>query len=60
MPYYIQRRDNTNTVETIDEISDSKEAYRVAREYNLADPTALHYVAKKPCKAWEENVSRSR
>jgi hypothetical protein len=55
MPYYIQRRDNTNTVETIDEITDSKEAYRVAREYNLADPTALHYVAKKPCKAWLES-----
>lgn len=55
MPYYIQRRDNSNTVETIDEITDSKEAYRVAREYNLSDPTARHYVAKKPCKAWLES-----
>lgn len=60
MPYYIQRRDNSNTVETVDEFTESKEAYRVAREYGLADPTARYYIAKKPCKAWEENVSRSR
>jgi hypothetical protein len=55
MPYYIQRRDDTNTVETIDEITDSKEAYRVAREYGLADTTARYYIAKKPCKAWLES-----
>ena len=55
MAYYIQRRDYTNTVETIDEFETAKEAYRAAREYNLADPTAVHYVAKKACKAWREN-----
>ena len=55
MPYYVQRRDDTNTVETVDEITDSKEAYRVAREYCLADPTARYYIAKKPCKAWLES-----
>ena len=55
MSYYIQRRDNSNTVETIDELADSKEAHRVAREYNLADATAVHYVTKKPCKAWLES-----
>jgi hypothetical protein len=27
----------------------------VAREYNLADATAVHYVTKKPCKAWLES-----
>ena len=54
MPYYIQRRDNSNTVETVDEFTESKEAYRVAREYGLADTTARYYIAKKPCKAWAE------
>ena len=57
MPHYIQRRDNTNTVETIDEFETAKEAYKSAREYNLADPTAVHYVAKKPCKAWLERAA---
>lgn len=52
MPYYIQRRDCTNVVKTIDEYEDAKEAYMAAREYNLRDPDARHYVAKKPCKTW--------
>jgi len=54
MPYYIQRREDPRTVETIDEFEDSKEAYRVAREYNLSDPTARHYVTRVACKAWRE------
>jgi hypothetical protein len=57
MPYYIQRRDNTNIVVTIDEYEEAKEAYQAAREYNLRDATAVHYVAKKPCKAWLENAA---
>jgi hypothetical protein len=57
MAHYIQRRDNSNTVETIDEFETAKEAYRAAREYNLADPTAVHYVAKKACKAWLESAA---
>jgi hypothetical protein len=55
MPYYIQRRDSTMVVETIDECATTKEAYNLAREYNLSDPTARHYVSKKPCKAWAES-----
>jgi Tat protein secretion system quality control protein TatD with DNase activity len=54
MPYYIQRRDNTNIVVTIDEYEEAKEAYQAAREYNLRDTAAVHYVGKKPCKAWLE------
>jgi len=54
MPYYIQRREDPRTVETIDEFEDSKEAYRVAQEYNLSDPTARHYVTRVACKAWHE------
>jgi len=55
MPYYIQRRDESNVVVTIEEYEDSKESYQAAREYGLRDPTARYYVAKKPCKAWLEN-----
>ena len=54
MAYYLQRRDDSNTVETIDEFVDRREAHRVAREYGLADTTARYYIAKKPCKAWAE------
>lgn len=54
MPFYIQRRVEPRSVETIDEFTDPKEAHRVAREYNLSDPTALHYVSRVPCKAWRE------
>lgn len=57
MPYYIQRRDSTNIVVTIDEYEEAKEAYQAAREYNLRDTTAVHYVAKKPCKAWLEHAA---
>lgn len=60
MAYYLQVKRESNTIETLDEFTESKEAYRVAREYGLADTTARYYIAKKPCKAWEENVSRSR
>jgi hypothetical protein len=54
MPYYVQKRDETNVVVTIDEYEDAKESYQAAREYGLRDPTARYYVAKKPCKAWVE------
>ena len=57
MPYYIQRRDKTSIVATIDEYEDAKEAYQAAREYNLRDKTAVHYVAKKACKSWNERQS---
>lgn len=55
MPYYIQRRENPRTVETIDEFDTSKEAYDAAREYNLVDQSARHYVSRVPCKAWRES-----
>lgn len=54
MPLYIQRKSN-GKLETIDEVEDAKEAYRLAREYNLADQTATHYVSKKACKSWSES-----
>lgn len=57
MPYYIQRRDKTSIVATIDEYEDAKEAYQAAREYNLRDNTAVHYVAKKACKSWYDKQS---
>jgi hypothetical protein len=55
MPYYIQRRGESNVVVTIEEYEDSKQSYAAAREYGRRDPTARYYVAKKPCKAWKGN-----
>ena len=52
MPFYIQRREDSKNIETIDEFEDAKEAHRMVNEYNLADPTAMHYVSRRPCKAW--------
>lgn len=58
MPWYIQRKAG-GRVETIDEVKDSREAHRLAAEYNMADKTATHYVVRTPCKAWREvNVTR--
>jgi hypothetical protein len=56
MPYYIQRREekDTRTVVTIEEYTDSKEAYAAAREYNRRNPEAVHYVTRRGCKAWYE------
>lgn len=54
MPYYIQRRSERGFVETVDEVDDSKEAYRLAAEYNSADQAARYYVKRTPCKAWRE------
>lgn len=53
MPFYIQRRVDPKTVQTLAEFIDPKEAHRVAREYNHSDPTALHYVTRVPCKSWK-------
>lgn len=54
MAYYLQVKREANNIETLGEFTDSKEAYRVAREYGLKDPTARYYIAKKPCKGWAE------
>lgn len=51
MTYYIQRRDG-GKVETIDEIDDRREAYKVVREYNISDQSAFHYVSIRACKSW--------
>lgn len=33
---------------------DRAEARRCVREYNLADPTARHYLSSRACKEWKE------
>lgn len=55
MPWFIQRRDAPRSVETIDEFDNAKEAHRMAKEYNAADPSAWHYVSRVPCKSWRES-----
>lgn len=52
MPFYLQRRVDPKSVQTMAEFVDPREAHRVAREYNHSDPTALHYVTRVPCKSW--------
>lgn len=53
MTWYIQRK-QLGKIETIDEIDDRSEAYKLAAQYNMADKTAYHYVQRRPCKAWLE------
>jgi len=53
MPYFIQRRDN-DRLETVDQFTDSKEAFATAREYNLSDSFAHYYVTRQPCRAWND------
>lgn len=55
MPWFIQRRDAPRSEETIDEFDNAKEAHRMAKEYNAADPSAWHYVSRVPCKSWRES-----
>lgn len=55
---YIQRKDG-RTVETVDEFpydtrEDRQEARRCVGEYNLSDPTAHHYLSRRPCKGWND------
>ena len=52
-PWYIQRKDG-RTVETVDEFDSRKEALAMVREYRIADPSADHYLSRRPCKGWED------
>lgn len=53
MPYYIQRRGN-GYLETVDEFDTRKEANRMLTEYQMADPTADHYISSRCCANWRE------
>lgn len=56
MKYFIQRRSiNHNYLETIDEFDTLREAYAMAKEYQLCDYSADYYVSPRCCKAWRES-----
>lgn len=51
MTYYIQRKDS-RYLETVDEFSTRKEAHAMLTEYQLADPSARHYISTRCCANW--------
>jgi hypothetical protein len=51
MSYYIQRK-GQGYLETVDEVQDRREAARLVREYQLADPSGFYYRSQRPCRAW--------
>ena len=53
MPYYIQRVGDGYR-ETVDEFDTKKEAREMLAEYQMADPTARHYISTRPCNDWKE------
>jgi hypothetical protein len=48
---YIQRLGNGYR-ETVDEFDSRKEARAMLAEYQMADPTAHHYLSSRPCANW--------
>lgn len=55
---YVQRKDGRN-VETVDEFpaetrEDRKYARQMLNEYQIADPSAQHYLSRRACKGWNE------
>ena len=49
--YYIQRRGD-GQLETVDQFDTRKEARENLKEYQMADPTATHYISTRPCRDW--------
>ena len=48
---YIQRKD-ANGLETVDQFESRKEARKMVKEYQLADPSAIYYMSQRACKSW--------
>lgn len=49
---YIQRRDGRQ-LETVDEFTTWREARAMLAEYRMADPSAVHYLSTRACRAWK-------
>lgn len=54
MTIYIQRRGN-GYLETVDEAPTRKEAEKLLVEYQMCDPSAVHYLSNRCCKAWRNS-----
>ena len=48
---YVNRRQGRD-LETVEECMNRREAARLAREYNTADPAACYYVSTRPTRDW--------
>jgi len=38
--------------ETVDEFESAKEAFKMVKEYRLADPYAKYWISSRACKDW--------
>ena len=54
MTYYIQRRESSKVVETVDEFETRTEARAMVAEYSLADRSARYYVSPRACRDWND------
>jgi hypothetical protein len=52
---YIQRRDSSRQLETIDQFDTIKEARSMLIEYRKADPSATYYMSRRPCNEWKQS-----
>jgi len=52
---YIQRVDNRNNLETVDEFETYKEAKAMVKEYRMADPYVVYYISRRACKDWNDS-----
>jgi len=52
---YIQRRDSSRQLETVDEFDTIKEARAMLIEYRMSDPSATYYMSRRPCNEWKQN-----
>ena len=51
---YIQRRDSSRQLETVDEFVNLKAARDALIEYRISDPTATYYLSRRPCNEWKQ------
>jgi len=52
---YIQRRDSSRQLETVDQFDTIKEARAMLIEYRIADPYATFYMSRRPCNEWKQS-----
>tara|TARA_S200002703_G_scaffold159715_1_gene174277 strand:- start:3589 stop:3768 length:180 start_codon:yes stop_codon:yes gene_type:complete len=54
---YINRKDNYNNIETVDEFNNNirKYAIEMLKEYRLSDIYADYYISQRSCKKWRND-----
>lgn len=58
---YVNRREDSKTVETVDQFDyNTKEERQYAQdmvaEYQMADPSAEHYLSRRACNDWKKTA----